>query len=285
MQEIKEQLEKIYEESNLRKDGCPLVQACDNSCNWESRKKTPPMRSYVGEEYEKHRILFVGINYNGSDVEREKIEQNELFDYVRKYISKDPGSICSQHIDGVIHALTTKIVNGPNLNPSDTGKMFAFTNIVKCSVDKDAGKPTNTMYENCAIRRGYVFKEIEILKPKLIICIGDPPFEGIRSHFADSVLNKDEFGNWLFRFENNGDKTYVLRVYNPPSGYRYIRSEWNKVQKGNLSETWRKFFRECNSEKDMVSKVMRRELPLYPNVFQNKLYEYVIDFLINKAHN
>ena len=281
--EINENLNNLYEKYDLREDKCVLAGACSNSCKWESpdKRRTPPVGAYVGEEYEKHRILFVAINYNYDSLAESSEDEDNLFDYVQKYVSRSKETINSRWIDGAIHAVVERILGENNLSPDETKKCFAYTNVVKCSVSKNAGMYTRTMFENCAIRQAYVFKEIDILRPQQIIAFGRDPFEALKSNFASTIQVTGDFQDWLFRFQSNGRQRSVIRLYNPGQGYRYIRKEWKSIkQSGSIGQHWRPFFPDQLSNSEIVSELKAKESKVKYQDHFNPLYEVVLEKLV-----
>ena len=128
-------LKELYEETKLdRNNGkeCPSFPKCFASCKIENRKLMPPTGAYVGEEYNKNRILFVGINTNRGS------SDSDQFYSCYDWISGDDNFIA-----GAIHRIVKKVLGNPELMPAETKEHFAFTNAIKCSVDKNAGKQTN----------------------------------------------------------------------------------------------------------------------------------------------
>jgi hypothetical protein len=210
-----------------------MFSKCEASCRWEGREILPPTGAYVGEEYEKYRILFVGINTN------EGSPKGDKFYLCYEWISGD-----DDYIAGSIHRIVKKIIGNNNLAPQETKKYFAFTNSIKCSVKKIAGNPTFSMDANCLYCKGYLFDEIRILLPKLIITLGDTPFYAIQSNYIDSVKElKLEFKDRLISISVDEKTIPVCRLYNPGQGYRTPRAFYKNIRENNIiPKDWNRFF-------------------------------------------
>jgi hypothetical protein len=233
---IRKQLHDYYLQNKLCiNDGmsCAMFSKCEASCRWEAREILPTTGAYVGEEYDKYRILFVGINTN------EGSPKGDNFYLCYEWISGD-----DDWIAGTIHRSMKKILRNNQLIPFETKKYFAFTNSIKCSVKKNAGNPTFSMDANCLYRKGYLFDEIRILSPNLIITLGDTPFYSIQSNYIDSVKVLDpDFKDRLISIIVDGKIIPICRLYNPGQGYRTPRAVYKNIRENNIMpKDWKRFF-------------------------------------------
>ncbi len=238
--DIREKLNNLYIEDIISPEGwkCKFEKQCANSCNLYGKELLFPIGAMVGDFYEKHKILFIGINSNDGAKGPEDF-----------YACYEWLQIKSIAISKVIWYLTQRLTGEQNAEIGEAMDRIAFTNCVKCSVDKEAGTPTRVMYNNCIMKLEIMIKEITILKPKLIICLGDPPFWAIQSCFIDSVeLIKKEhkvngFNEWMFKFHSDNESINVIRLFNPGRGHIRVNKIYNNlhIDSYKLPENWRKF--------------------------------------------
>lgn len=276
------QLEEYYGKVGLDKnDGkdCPSFKKCQSSCRLAGKNIMPPSSAFIGDNYDKFRVLFLGINTNRGSANSG--EFYSAYDWI-----SGPSTENSVYIDGTIHRIIKKLSGKDSLKPEDSRAIFAFTNVVKCSVDKDAGNPTEVMCVNCVYKHGYTFEEIKLLKPKLIIALGDKPFNAIRNEFIDSVENIDHlFANWIFSFGIDYMSTAVIGLYNPGQGYRTPRSIFKKIREGkHIEEEWKMFISDDFKEEDDLAQALERRYPKENRIDKaNPFYDAIFNKLISIA--
>jgi hypothetical protein len=221
-----QQLHKLYCKLQLtERNGkdCKYYPSCEKSCKWTGRNILPPTGGYVGSHYSQHRILFVGINTNQGSADSDHFYSS----YEWLSLEKSPSS---QYIDGVIHRFLQRYF-GQILDFKEARRRFAFTNLVKCSVMGQAGVPTPVMNDNCRLRLGTMFQEIEILRPRSIVCVGEPPFGSILWHYLTEVVEDDSpWKDWRFAIKRRDADMKVVRLLNPPQGYQSVRKLQNKLE-------------------------------------------------------
>lgn len=278
------QLEEYYRKVALDKnDGedCPSFKQCQRSCQLVGKNITPPSSAFIGDNYDKFRVLFLGINTNQGA--KDSGEFYSAYDWISGSSTEE-----SVYIDGAIHRIIKKISGKDNLKPEDSRAILAFTNAVKCSVDKDAGNPTEAMCVNCVYKQGYVFEEIKILEPKLIIALGDMPFNAIRNEFIDSVENIDNlFSKWVFRISINDISTIVIGLYNPGQGYRTPRNVYKKIREGkHIGEEWEIFLSDDLKSKNDLAQILEKRFPEDKRIDKaNPFYDAIFDKLISIAED
>lgn len=238
------QLHKLYADINLHKNNemkCDHFVACAKSCEWDNRKLLPPTGGYVGSDYALNRILFVGINANRGVADGGQFY--DCYDWLSRELTPS-----SRSIDGVIHRFL-QIYFGTKLEPIEARKRFAFTNLIKCSATIRAAEPTQVMHDNCRIRLGTLFQEIDILQPRYIVCVGEPPFKAILWHYmADVDYDDSELKLLRFTISRLSGTIKVIRLCNPPQGYRTVRIFQKKLNSGEqLAGAWGEVARNCAS--------------------------------------
>jgi len=275
-------LEEFYQNSGIRRNNgqdCPSYVKCSSSCKLEGREITPPTGLYFGEAYEEKRILFIGINTNCGSA------SSKDFYSCYRWISKK-GTEESISIDGAIHRIVKKILNNSNMPKEETRRHFAFTNLVKCSVDKSAGSPTKTMWDNCEVKHGYLFEEVNMLKPRMIIALGRPPFYAIKSHYIDTVEHfSPNFKEWMFSFKMGSNLVVVWFAYNPGQGYQTPRNYWKKIKEKNSVEGWKIFLPpEVTTTKQLEEYLLKTYNGQTLVDKKNPFYEMLLDRLIAVAN-
>ena len=277
---MRRKIEEYYQELGLDKNegrNCPSYVKCVNSLILQDKDKKllPPVGAYVGHSYEDRRILFVGINPNMN------WNKKYGFDSCKDWISADDAWIA-----GTIHRIMKKILGNAELQPEDTKDSFAFTNAVKCSTNNDFATPSDVMHINCLYQNKYLFEEIGILKPKLIVAFGDTPFNAIRNEFINSVVIINHlFTNWIFNVSIDDMSTTVIGLYNPGQGYRTPRSIFKKIrEEKNIGEEW-KLFMSDDLKKEIDWAKTLENIYLEKNRIDkaNPFYDAIFDKLIQIA--
>jgi hypothetical protein len=272
---IRNELDAFYGSSLINyNDGrdCSLYSKCSASCIWEDREITAPTGAFIGDEYDKYRILFVGINTNKGS------KDSTDFYSSKNWISGD-----DNYIAGTIHRLVKKIVAKPTINPDDTKKYFAFTNAIKCSVNEKAGNPTQTMEINCIYLNKFLFNEIEILKPRLIIALGEIPFKAIRINYMNTIKSIDPlFNTWALTIQGQGNEIAIISLYNPGTGYKSLRGIYNKMKKENRVTGERRIFTdEIFNESCEIGVILESRYPADNRIDRaNPFYDLMIDKLL-----
>lgn len=286
--ELQEQLDELYRSEKLNKEdgkGCEFFKQCEASCLWDDgdRDIMPPVGAYVGEQYRSHRIMFVGINSNMG------ARSSEEFYAPYGWISKE-NSQESVYIDGAIHRLCKKLLSDPSLQPEDTRKVFAFSNLVKCSVDELAGAPTPAMIENCAVRARYLFRELVILSPRIVFCLGEVPFQLMFNYFcADAESIDDHYKDWLFKVSGESQEFTCVRLYNPGQGYRGVRRVWKAlIEARGVDEGWHRFLLGQERTPEQLKMEVSRVESLYPEEDRidraSPLYDHIVEHLIQLSN-
>jgi hypothetical protein len=273
-------LDNYYGRCNIREgnSGCAYYKQCKCSCAWEDDKRSLSETTggpYVGELYDKHRILFIGINTADP--------QKHLYECY-SWIS-GPKSENGRHIDGAVHRIMKLYLGDSTLTSSETREFFAFTNAIKCTVSTKAGKPTSTMRGNCLIKAAYVVDEIRILQPRLIICLGEDQFYHVRNYLFENAVKIDaQLADVVLRLDFESTQAVMIRLYNPGRGYQSIRAAWKKLCKEPPVVLPKAYARFLPARLDAPSQ--RREIEsIAPRVTcvdgHNLLYDYVIEKLLS----
>jgi hypothetical protein len=149
----------------------------------------------------------------------------------------------SPYIDWVMHRVTGKMLGTLIADPSESKRHFAFTNVVKCSVASKGGRPTKTMGDNCSVRHGYLYREIEILSPRIVVAVGEPPYSAIVSHYVDTATSTggDVPYEWAVDLLIGGNPVVLVRLANPVQGYQSLRRVWNRLRDSALLEKGREW--------------------------------------------
>lgn len=271
-------LNELYDKIKLnRNDGkdCPSYAKCFASCKIEKRNLMPPTGAYAGEDYQDNSILFIGINTNQGS------SDSSQFYSTYNWISKD-----DSYIAGTIHRIIKKVIGNPEMDPKETRRYFSFTNAIKCSVDKIAGKPTISMSSNCLYFHKYLFKELQVLKPRVIFTLGSFPFDAIKSEFIDTVeFVDDDFREWLYTIKLENKDILVIGLYNPGQGYRTPRSIFKKIREGKqIKDKWKIFISDDFKKADDLAQALERKYPIENRIDKaNPFYDAIFDKLISVA--
>ncbi len=149
----------------------------------ECRKSCPQIRAcaqaYVGENYEKTQIMFVGIDYGKKDKLRPTLPTMEQQ-------RRDNESAIGKNKNPHMYGTTGLLMELLNCSCDCVLKYFALTNWVKCSasIEKQRSEATPMMKNNCF---KHLLEEIKILEPKLIVFQG----AGISDLFKKKVEKKN----------------------------------------------------------------------------------------------
>jgi hypothetical protein len=282
---MRQELKKYYREIGLDENegrNCPSYLKCAKSCEQGDRGIfIPPIGAYVGERYSDLRVLFAGINT--------RQDKKQRFDapYRCKWFDnlKDANG---QDIDGALNNITRKLARLKSIEGVDPQHLIAFTNAVKCSVTKNAGAPTNVMRVNCINECGYLFKEVEILKPKLIIAFGAMPFTALRNAYKESItVIKKQFEDRTFYIENQTLKSVVLKLNNPRNGYQGLRKIYKKIKEGKeamIGDQWTRFLPENVEGENNLAQALEDKYRKEKRIDKaNPFYDAMFDKLIEIA--
>lgn len=192
----------------------PLYQHCkhSNDC-WlkalgrKQKDHNSIYRPWIGKDYNKARLLVIGLNlnnYGGYDASRELFEQakREISEGKIKLFKNERyvGSIVFHRFGSYVTSiLEKKGLLKPTWKDSfplpkdiiDAYDHIAYTNHIKCSPKGDNGKPSTGMWEKCG---GHILKqEIKLLTPDIILLLGT---SDNYSYFKKNVLDKDVDIEW-----------------------------------------------------------------------------------------
>jgi len=280
---MRQAIKAYYRDKGLDKendDFCPSVKTCKKSCEWGGRREfIPAIGAYVGEKYSDLKVLFVGINT--------RQEKALSFDAPYKYgWFNNLKTKNGQDMDGALNNITQKLARFKSTTSNDPQDLIAFTNAVKCSAIGLAGAPTEVMCANCIHIHGYLFDEIEILKPELIMAFGEIPFSALlNKYIADVSVIDENFKDWIFLIENETIKIVVIKLYNPGQGYRTPRDIYKKIKNGRpISSQWTRFMPDIKNGKDNLTDALLRKYADANHIDPNDLfYDAMFDKLIEIA--
>lgn len=127
-------------------------------------------------------------------------------------------------------------------------------NVIKCSVSKRSGAPTESMSIRCPYIEKYLFQELEIFKPKIIFAFGESPFSVVRNMNFDSVKEvSGNFKDWLFKYSLDNDEVFVCRLYNPGQGYQTPRRIFKKIKEKKDIKDWMRFISDENIKRGNIA--------------------------------
>lgn len=177
--EIEKQLLQKYKDIGL---GCSEVcKNCRGECNSEYgvELSRPIGAWFVGSKFadkeNKYRILFIGKNARGVKGKEPGVlvkmgkpdDPNDpdagtmiQFDSARAYLSEKSSPYWSY-----TRAIAEQVFG----KHEDPAEYIAFTNIVKCNISDTIDDTPKLLRENCVGKMGVIQKEIEIIKPNVII--------------------------------------------------------------------------------------------------------------------
>jgi uracil-DNA glycosylase family 4 len=145
------------------------------------------------------------------------------------FVGESPGAVEDQHgipFSGPAGQLMNKMLEALRWNRKD----IYITNVMKCRTDEKNRNPTKMEVAVCSV---HLKKEIELVKPKVIVCWGNIA--------ANSLIHPDfkithEQGHW---FDVNGIRTiaafhpaYILRLGDGTAAQKKAKWDvWNVMQK------------------------------------------------------
>ncbi len=160
----------------------------------------PSIPWYIGKDFNNLtiRILFVGKVLEGKGgYEVESLKNSYKGIYNLESFDNKQGSTFIKYIFNIMNKLAEDDYLGKaakNLQSKEGIKEFlAITNLVKCGAVKDTNKKVNPLFvekyfaDNCVNKLCLLDKEIEIIKPNVVIFL--------TSNFAESVLEAKYFKN------------------------------------------------------------------------------------------
>ncbi len=167
-------------------------------------------KPWVGKNYEKLKLLVVGINmneygsYDGAVNLVEQAKKEYELGYTKNFVSETyKGTFLFHRMTSYVNAIIEKeSIYTPNWINSFPSKqdliksfdLFAYTNQIKCSPVGEKSKPTYQMWENCG---NYILKnEINLLKPNKILVLGDSDnFSYLNNKVLDDTIHLKWKGN------------------------------------------------------------------------------------------
>jgi len=204
---------QLYKEKGFMNEDGQALSLCDcctysEECYRGNERRKPNLVNpqwslielpWVGKNYSKNQIAFLGINpnedgglnelYSLFSAARSELESGKTkvdFGYVYQDGKKYKGTYLWHRI-----AAYSKVVNGAlsignealfemfdfmkedNFSPENVASEYdniAFLNHIKCSPIGDRSKPTNKMWENCG--KHILLEELKILRPDWLIVLG-----------------------------------------------------------------------------------------------------------------
>jgi len=165
-------LKTIYEEVQT----CPMSETCLQSCRKKDHKVSlrPQKNLWVGADYHSGRIMIVGINRNigGKYIHLENEIENWVGGMIQELKEFRQGKSGKDYWLKHVKPMVERFLGRKMKDDNEAFQHIAFTESVKCSPDWPLSLPSNQMNKNCMNTMGYLKREIEILKPKLIIALG-----------------------------------------------------------------------------------------------------------------
>ena len=224
MKIAEKQLKKLYE-----KVGSSICSNNDESSCWgqKDHHRDTIYLPYIGKNYDKYRILCLGINLNDYGdslyamreltafaVEKLKDGKKQLqgsslvphrtYTYAAIWLIKS-GLFSNDILGDISNEILLKALD-----------YIAITNTVKCSTEEKKGYPYFNMWNNCS--ENILLEELNILKPKRIILIGNSRNYNILQGFLSNVSElKLEGSCYYFTGELSGNQIEVLVVKHPAS--------------------------------------------------------------------
>lgn len=184
---------KLYEE---KIKNCRKCQSCGSHLT----------KPWIGKEYDRRnpKILFVGINMNNpgpGDTD------------LTKFIDNHP-ELLSKGLYGFMPRLAKQIFSLSENSPRQLYDHFAFTNIIKCSPDSNRSKPTNEMWNKCS----YIKDEIELLKPDIIVAMGNDSYAGLAERFLakrDEIVLSEELKKYITKIKLKETEAFIVKIDHP----------------------------------------------------------------------
>ncbi|MGB8657161.1 MAG: uracil-DNA glycosylase family protein [Candidatus Zixiibacteriota bacterium] len=138
-----------------------------------------------------------------------------------------------------ISQIIFKSLRNQEIEDSRIREFISFSNFVKCSTYQEYGHPTGEMVNNCL---EFIIREIEILDPDIIICMGRIPFNGIWSGIRNKYRRfskPQDYEQYSFRFGMNGKDVKVIRIYHygDPRTLNRIEDDLRRYGRGETLKT------------------------------------------------
>jgi len=240
-----------YYESEIKH--CCYHDQCEFGCKKQFsnvEKLGEPVGAFIGENYDKHRILFVGINTN----EAEGI----------KSIYKDQDY--SKGLEWTYHEIDQLLKVHFGFEESNI-RNVAFTNLIHCSWIPAKGtkgkrsEPVWIQWVNCIHRQKVVETEIDKIQPQLIFAVGDSVYDELQIKYYET--KRDLIPHYLFTVNNNRNTYAIARL---PHLFNQIwpRRWMKEFKNGKFPKTYKPIFEylgiyQEGNEKYMIES-MRRKL-------------------------
>lgn len=276
------------------KDFCPFYKECKRSVG--NAELLSPVGAYIGNNYKEKGILVVGLNTN-------QAEGIDFFNrwYITHWIiplMKDKGIRNSEGVKlPVAYALNSeplfrdlpRLVNKFLDRPFEEDSLFrvydliSFTNIVKCSTSAERGAATKKMWENCIYpeQTQYIKREIETLRPSVVISIGTEPYWHIKNLFEkhDQKENIESvrkgFDDYLLKINSKGFSFYLIKSFHLSNPIQ-ANKLYKQYRNSNL-KSLKIFFEDNSSIPGSLQELIKRYEDNKLIIKNNYLFEYMMD--------
>lgn len=197
----------------------------------------PPMHTRVGPKYgEKRRVVFVGINPNAWA--EKGLTEGESIKQFENYLA--PGNPDKWQDKGFRSGLTRMADRAVGAESDEESLPFvAWTNLIKCASKDDRGYPSYRMQTFCAPK---VWPELELLKPQLIICLGNLVHESLTRGAAQRgsrvAIPAAPWSEFWSEVEIAGQSVGLFNAFHP-SDQRSPNSAWAAIRDGKKPKNQR----------------------------------------------
>jgi hypothetical protein len=229
---MKDRLIKMYKRCRMGSN--ELCQACRR----ETDVKTNALGAYLicDAAFRNNNILFVGKVARGDSIGNEIAERLEDVTEFGNESIRTRGSPFYSYTRAIIESVYGGLEEGlPRVS---------FTNLVKCNNETTVDSTQYATKDYCIRQNGFVWKEIELLKPRLIVYYTNSEYDDFiwQFEYSGSASFKDKEKNvrvgakempyWVRKFYNTGNSSIMcsLRIGHPErknkKDYVQIVSNW-----------------------------------------------------------
>ena len=130
-----------------------------------------------------------------------------------KFINNHP-EFLSKGLYGFMPRLAKQIFSLSESSPRQLYDHFAFTNIIKCSPGSNRSKPTNEMWNKCS----YIKDEIELLKPDIIVAMGNDSYAGLVERFLakrEEIVLSEELEKYITKIKLKETEALIVKIDHP----------------------------------------------------------------------
>lgn len=200
-----EELQEYYKDSGISSEDFRCKH--QNHCKSLAVKFTKAKAALIGRGYQSHklpRLLFVSLDPGSGDW---LARRRTVLGVRGWYEDTDPFGCAKQAHWYRTHELAWTILKGfsPNMSFKSVKGYFAHTNSAKCCANKPHQlKADSKVFANC---REHLGREVEILKPDIVVSQGDEAYDSIKNNFT-----RLKTGDWISTHKWKPSKYWEIAI-------------------------------------------------------------------------